>query len=102
MYSFDAPKDGIMEVKDWRIQMWSKSEGPWATLTINTPEADPKKGIFLVKDYSENAGVFSWLKDNGFVRETLNTSPCGDGNMILCKLDVKKIREWVREKEMVR
>ncbi len=58
MYPFIAPDDGSMEVKDWRIQMWSKSDGPWATLTINNPDANPKKGIFLVKDYSENAGVF--------------------------------------------
>lgn len=102
MYSFNAPQDGLMEVQDWRIQMWSKSEGPWATLTINDPDANPKKGIFLVKDYNENVGVFRWLKDNGFVRETLDTVPYGDGNMIFCKLDVKKIKEWGREKEMSR
>ncbi len=99
MFTFEAPDDGFMEVNDWRIQMYSQSEGPWATLTINNPDANPKKGIFLVKDCGENAGVFRWLKDNGFVSETLDTSPCGDGNMILCKLDVEKIREWSREKD---
>ena len=100
MFSFDAPKEGTMEIQDWRIQMYSKSEGLWATLTINDPDVNPKKGIFLVKDYGENAGVFSWLRDNGFVRETLDIFPFAYGNMIFCKLDVKKIKEWGREKEM--
>ena len=99
MYMFDAPKGGHMDVQEWRIQMWTKEGEPWATLTINNPDADPKKGIFLVKDYSENMGVFAWLRDKGFVRETLNVSPCGDGNMILCKLDVNKIKKWGREEE---
>ena len=99
MYLFDAPKDGTMEIQDWRIQMYSKSEGPWATLTINDPDANPKKGIFLVKNYNENFGVLDWLKDNGFVLDTLAERPCGDGGMILCKLDVKKIKEWGKEKK---
>ena len=94
MYCFEAPKDGYMEVKSWRIQMWSESEGPWCTLTINSSEADPEKGIFLVKNYSENLGVFAWLENNGFVKKVLNMSSCGDGHMILCKLDVKKIEKW--------
>ncbi len=97
MFPFKAPDDGFMEVNDWRIQMYSQSEGPWATLTINNSDAKPKKGIFLVKDYNENTGVYDWLKEQGFVLETLNSSPCGEGSMILCKLDVEKIKEWGKD-----
>lgn len=98
MYSFDVPKDGFMTVEDWRIQLWSKSEGPWATLTINAMDADPKKGIFVIKNYSENLGVLKWLKKKGFILRTLSVRPCGDGDMVLCKLDVEKIKVWGQEK----
>jgi hypothetical protein len=94
MYKFEAPKDGYMEITDWRIQLWSRSEGPWATLTLNDPEANPKEWIFVIKSYSENFGVFEWMRDNGFIRNVIDIMPCGNGCIVLCKLDVNKIKNY--------
>lgn len=94
MYGFEAPEDGFMTIEDWRIQLWSKSEGPWATLTVSGPGMNPKENIFIIKNYSENYGVFSWMQKNGFIVEVLKMIFVGNGTMVTCKIDVDKVKNY--------
>ena len=97
---FHVPEDGFIKIAGDRIEMWSESEGPWATLTV-PGIGDMKKGVFGIKDWSENEGVFNWMMEHGFIRNTLGFVPSGFVSIRICEVDVDKMCSWKAKKGCV-
>lgn len=60
-----------------------------ATATVNIPEVKLKADEVIIKDYSENVGVFQTLIDNGVIADTGRSVPCGHTEARIARLLVK-------------
>jgi hypothetical protein len=67
------------------IRLQSFNGEPYATASINDPEADLKAGEVIIKNYSENEGVLEALEEAGIV-EPLYLLYYGCTNGVVCKL----------------
>ena len=47
------------------------------TATVNIPEATLREGEVIIKDYSENVGVFDTLVANGIIADAGRSVACG-------------------------
>jgi hypothetical protein len=54
--------------------------------TVNLPDVELKEGEVVVKDYSENEGIFSALKEAGIVSEPVRWVHTGFVKCPVCKL----------------
>lgn len=65
-----------------------KTGEPVAVATVNVPEQDVPEGHVLIKDYSENTGMFKQLHEQGIVGPALEKVRVSQfvNDVILCKL----------------
>lgn len=53
------------------ISLYDAEDGcPYATASVNLPDVLLKENEVLIKDYSENEGILSFLVENNIVRDT--------------------------------
>ena len=64
---------------------------PLATCTVNIPEYPLEEGEVIIKDYSENEGMFNVLEDAGIVKRTGKMVSSGFITCPVCKLLVAPI-----------
>jgi len=55
----------------------SEDGSPICTASVNVPEVNLDKGQIIIKDYSENEGVYQSLVDAGVISETWMPWPLG-------------------------
>src|SRR5690554_2776075 len=67
---------------------------PVATATVNIPEHHLNDDEIIVKGYSENKGMESWLQSVGLVTEILGTVPTGFVEATVCRVDFEKLCEY--------
>lgn len=77
--------------KNLSIQLFDE-EGPVATATINLYDLLPKNMAYI-KDYSENQGMLSALKNAGIVKDIFGYKE-PNWHYPLCLLDLEKIKEY--------
>lgn len=59
---------------------------PYATATVNIPEAELADGEVLIKDWSENAGLLDRLVDEGIIGPSKRWVPTGFVTADVCDL----------------
>jgi hypothetical protein len=53
-----------------KLSMISPTEGPIAVISVNVQDTPcVEVDEILVKDYSENEGIFNWMKENNLIAE---------------------------------
>ena len=79
-----------------RIQMQlldAEDGSPVTTLTVNLPDEPMSEDEAAIKNYSENAGVISFLRENDLVTEIKRVVKSGYVNIPIVKLNLDKLRE---------
>jgi hypothetical protein len=61
---------------------------PIATLTSNVPDVDIPAAHIVVKDYSENEGVYKTLLEAGVIEECVDKIPSGFIELLVCPLAI--------------
>lgn len=59
------------------LKLESPIHGPIATITANHHEQTPIKGCVFIKDYSENEGMVTMLKNMGIIGQQVRSIPTG-------------------------
>lgn len=68
------------------LQLTDTEDGsPIATATVNIPEIDLNEGEVLIKDYSENEGMFATLEAAGIVKATRQVVASGHVTIPICR-----------------
>jgi len=82
------------------IQMYESETGfPYATATTDLPGIAIKNyNEVLVKDYSENQGMFEFLTSNNIVTFTGKTVVSGHVELYICTLNPRE--QWVGNKKL--
>ena len=70
------------------LEIINHAEGPIATVTVN-PGEPVENDCIAVKNYSENAGMLDFLRDNGIVGETVRVINSGWVEIPVCRLTEK-------------
>ncbi len=64
---------------------------PFATATVNIPEFNLPKDFVLIKSWSENEGMYSFLLENKIVKKANSTTPTGNCRAYVCELNPEEI-----------
>jgi len=67
------------------IKLQTKDGEPYATATINDPDADLLDNEVIIKNYSENEGILEALEDAGILFPVYLLA-FGHANGVVCKL----------------
>lgn len=62
--------------------------GPEMTVTVNVPDKEIAKDEIVVKDYSENYGIYSELVRLDVIESGFTVIPSGYIDLLLCKLKI--------------
>jgi len=69
------------------IQLIVKSTGePMATATVNLPQEELLSGQVIIKNYSENEGVYEAMVKAGVISESFRESNTGPSGCKVCQL----------------
>lgn len=74
-----------------RLELADVRDGyPYATVTTNLPEEKLEEGEIIVKNYSENEGIYEQLLAQGIVGPTIRFASGGFPGLVVCKLLIDK------------
>ena len=79
--------------KNIRYEIYG-DDGP--IMTVNVPGYGKSDKIVAIKDYSENAGIMSFLEKHGLIKQVHGYVSSGFVLMPLVELDIKKMEAMNR------
>lgn len=68
------------------IQLICADGEPMTVATVNIPDCPVPSGYVLIKDYSENRGIYQALLDADVIEPRTLEVPAGRTDVLLCKL----------------
>ena len=72
---------------------------PIATATVNAPNVPLQKDEVIIKDYSENEGIFMGLIQDNVIEDTGRRVPLGYAEGRIAKLTEEALK-WISKKEI--
>ena len=75
------------------IQLVDEEGYPYLTATINIPHAELKDNETLIKNWSENVGILSWLHEYGIVTALTGSVPTGMVEAARVIIDKNRLKE---------
>lgn len=80
--------------KRTQIQLLDAEDGsPVTTVTVNLPGEQMNEDEAAIKNYAENVGVLSFLRENDLVLEVKRVVRSGYVNIPIVKLNIDKLKE---------
>jgi hypothetical protein len=80
--------------KRTQIQLLDSEDGsPVTTVTVNLPDEPMMEDEAAIKNYAENVGVLSFLRENDLILEVKRVVRSGYVNIPIVKLNLDRLKE---------
>ena len=80
--------------KRTQIQLLDAEDGsPVTTVTVNLPDEPMMEDEAAIKNYSENVGILTFLRDNDLITEVKRVVKSGYVNIPIVKLNIDRLKK---------
>lgn len=78
------------------ISIYDMDGMPFLTATINVIERSLEEDEVIIKDYSENQGIYKWLLEKNIVGKAVGWHQLAFERVPICKLNPEE--DWIKER----